>query len=162
MDSSRTPFIGNKTNLKRYYHNTPFFNHLFSPKKTPYQSTYHRNALLPIESVLSQSIHHRSAFNLKTKRHQAIWLLLDGCLAILLILNKSKKVKRLLIGWLLLGWLLLRWLFLGWLLLGWLLLRWLLLTFNLCKTPLGETGCLSNFLGYLFTSPAFHPGFSDL
>ena len=37
------------------------------------------------------------------------------------------------------GWLLLRWLLLGWLLLG-----WLLLTFSLNKTPLGETGCLSN------------------
>ena len=46
--------------------------------------------------------------------------------------------------WLLLGWLLLKWLLLGWLLLGLLLLRWLLLTFNLNKTPLGETGCLSN------------------
>ena len=31
-----------------------------------------------------------------------------------------------------------------WLLLGWLLLGWLLLIFNLNKTPLGETGCLSN------------------
>ena len=37
------------------------------------------------------------------------------------------------------GWLLLRWQPLGWLLLG-----WLLLTFSLNKTPLGETGCLSN------------------
>ena len=36
------------------------------------------------------------------------------------------------------------WLLLGWLLLGWLLLGWLLLIFNLNKTPLGETGCLSN------------------
>ena len=27
---------------------------------------------------------------------------------------------------------------------GWLLLGWLLLIFNLNKTPLGETGCLSN------------------
>ena len=27
---------------------------------------------------------------------------------------------------------------------GWLLLRWLLLIFSLNKTPLGETGCLSN------------------
>ena len=32
----------------------------------------------------------------------------------------------------------------GWLLLGWLLLGWLLLIFSLNKTPLGETGCLSN------------------
>ena len=32
----------------------------------------------------------------------------------------------------------------GWLLLGWLLLGWLLLIFHLDKTPLGETGCLSN------------------
>ena len=39
------------------------------------------------------------------------------------------------------------WQLLGWLLLGWLLLGWLLLIFNLNKTPLGETGCLSNFLG---------------
>ena len=30
------------------------------------------------------------------------------------------------------------------------------------KTPLGETGCLSNILGYLSMSPALHPGFSDL
>ena len=30
------------------------------------------------------------------------------------------------------------------LLLGWLLLGWLLLIFNVNKTPLGETGCLSN------------------
>ena len=37
------------------------------------------------------------------------------------------------------GRLLLRWLILGWLLLG-----WLLLIFSLNKTPLGETGCLSN------------------
>ena len=28
------------------------------------------------------------------------------------------------------------------------------------KTPLWETGCLSNFLGYL--SMSLHPGFSDL
>ena len=27
---------------------------------------------------------------------------------------------------------------------GWLLLGWLLLIFTLNKTPLGETGCLSN------------------
>ena len=27
---------------------------------------------------------------------------------------------------------------------GWLLLGWLLLIFSLNKTPLGETGCLSN------------------
>ena len=32
----------------------------------------------------------------------------------------------------------------GWLLLTWLLLAWLLLIFSLNKTPLGETGCLSN------------------
>ena len=38
----------------------------------------------------------------------------------------------------------LRWLLLGWLVLGWLLFRWLLLIFNLNKTPLVETGCLSN------------------
>ena len=31
----------------------------------------------------------------------------------------------------------------------------------LCKTPLGETGCLSIFLGYLSMSPALHSGFSD-
>ena len=31
-----------------------------------------------------------------------------------------------------------------WLLLRWLLLGWLLLTFSLYKTPIGETGCLSN------------------
>ena len=31
----------------------------------------------------------------------------------------------------------------------------------LFKTPLGETGCLSIFLGYLSMSPALHPGFSD-
>ena len=30
------------------------------------------------------------------------------------------------------------------------------------KTPLRETGCLSNILGYLSMSPALHPGFSDL
>ena len=42
------------------------------------------------------------------------------------------------------GWLLHGWLLLGWLFLGWLLLRWLLLIFSLNKTPLGETGCLSN------------------
>ena len=34
--------------------------------------------------------------------------------------------------------------------------------FLLDKTPLGETGCLSNFLGSLSMSPALHPGFSDL
>ena len=50
----------------------------------------------------------------------------------------------LLLGWLLLGWLLLGWLLLGWLLLGWLLLGWLRLIFSFNKTPLGETGCLSN------------------
>ena len=32
---------------------------------------------------------------------------------------------------------------------------------NLDKTPLGETGCLSNFLGSLSISPALHPDFSD-
>ena len=56
------------------------------------------------------------------------------------------------------GWLLLRWLLLGWLLLG-----WLLLIFSLNKTPLGETGCLSNPYFLLtgcsciqfFDSPAF-------
>ena len=42
------------------------------------------------------------------------------------------------------------------------LLGWLLLIFNLNKTPFGETGCLSNFLGSLSMSPALHPGFSDL
>ena len=36
------------------------------------------------------------------------------------------------------------WLLLGWLLLEWLLLGWLLLIFNLNKTPLGGTGCLSS------------------
>ena len=30
------------------------------------------------------------------------------------------------------------------------------------KTPLEETGCLSNFQGYLSMSPALHSGFSDL
>ena len=34
--------------------------------------------------------------------------------------------------------------------------------FLLDKTPLGETGCLSNLLGSLSMSPALHPGFSDL
>ena len=34
--------------------------------------------------------------------------------------------------------------------------------FLLDKTPLGETGCLTNFLGSLSMSPALHPGFSDL
>ena len=52
--------------------------------------------------------------------------------------------RWLLLGWLLLGWLLLGWLLLRWLLFGWLLLGWLLLIFSLNKTPLGETGCLSN------------------
>ena len=47
-------------------------------------------------------------------------------------------------GWLLPRWPLPGWLLLGWLLLGWLLLGWLLLIFSLNKTPLGETGCLSN------------------
>ena len=72
-----------------------------------------------------------------------------------------------------------RWLLLGWLLLRWLLLRWLLTlskSKNDCcfadfgqvrkqpynKTPLGETGCLSYFLGYLSMLPALHPSFSDL
>ena len=35
------------------------------------------------------------------------------------------------------------------------------IVFLLDKTPLGETGCLSNFLGSLSMSPAHHPGFSD-
>ena len=66
------------------------------------------------------------------------------------------------------------WLVLGWLHLRWLLLEWLLL--NCCKlykvktaiiklyskTPLGDTGCLSNFLGYFSLPLAFLPGFSDL
>ena len=30
------------------------------------------------------------------------------------------------------------------------------------KTPLGETGCLSSFLGYFFMPPIFHPGSSGL
>ena len=34
--------------------------------------------------------------------------------------------------------------------------------FLLDKTPLGENGCLSNFLGSLSMSPALHRGFSDL
>ena len=82
----------------------------------------------------------------------------------------------LLLGWLLLRWLLLGWLFLGWLLLGWLLLRWLLLGLLLLvdghfwqvknlpcsKTHIGETGCRSNFLGYLSMSLAVCTGFSDL
>ena len=34
--------------------------------------------------------------------------------------------------------------------------------FLLDKTPLGETGCLNNFLGSLSMSLALHPGFSDL
>ena len=40
---------------------------------------------------------------------------------------------------------------------GWLLLRWLLLTFSLCKTPLGETGCLGNpyFTHWLPEHPVF-------
>ena len=41
-------------------------------------------------------------------------------------------------------------------------IKWLLLTLSLCKTPLGETGCLSIFLGYLSMSPALHLGFSEL
>ena len=56
-------------------------------------------------------------------------------------------LRWLLLRWLLLGWLLFGWLLLGWLLLEWLLLRWLLPIFSLNKTPLGETECLSNFLG---------------
>ena len=55
----------------------------------------------------------------------------------------------LLLGWLLVGWLLVGWLLLGWLLLGWLLLGWLILIFSLNKTPLGETGCLSNPSSFL-------------
>ena len=54
------------------------------------------------------------------------------------------------------------WILMGWLVFGWLLLGWLLLIFNVNKTPLGETGCLSNFLGSLSMSPALHPGFSSL
>ena len=54
--------------------------------------------------------------------------------------------KWLPLGWLIFRWLLFGWLLLRWLLLEWLLLRWLLLTFNLNKTPLGETGCLPYFL----------------
>ena len=72
-----------------------------------------------------------------------------------------------------------RWLLLGWLLLRWLLLGWLLTLsksknddcladfgqvqkqpYN--KTPLGETGYLSYFLGYLSMPPALHPSFLDL
>ena len=34
--------------------------------------------------------------------------------------------------------------------------------FLLDKTPLGDTGCLSKFLGSLSMSPAHHPSFSDL
>ena len=66
------------------------------------------------------------------------WLLLRWLLFGWLLLG------CLLLGWLLLGWQLLRWLFLVGLLPGWLPLRWLLLIFNLNKTSLGETGCLSN------------------
>ena len=39
----------------------------------------------------------------------------------------------------------------GSLLIKWLVLRWTLLTFNLNKTPLGETECLGNT--YFFDSP---------
>ena len=49
-----------------------------------------------------------------------------------------------------LWWLLLGWLSLKWMLLRWLFLRWLLLTFNLNKTPLGETRYLGN-LYFLLT-----------
>ena len=41
----------------------------------------------------------------------------------------------------------------GWLLLRWLLLGWLRLIFSLNKTPLGETGCLSNPYFLLTGSP---------
>ena len=72
---------------------------------------------------------------------------------------------------------------LNWLLLGWLFLGCLFLVDDrfgqvkidghfsdfeqiknlpYSKTPLGETGCLRNFLGYLSTSLALHHGFSDL
>ena len=37
-----------------------------------------------------------------------------------------------------------------------------IVNFLLDRTPLGETACLSNFLGSLSMSPALHPGFSDL
>ena len=64
--------------------------------------------------------------------------------------------------------------YLFWLVLGWLHLRWLLL--NCCKlykvktaviklyskTPLRDTGCLINFLGYFSLPLAFLPAFSDL
>ena len=41
---------------------------------------------------------------------------------------------------------------------GWGLLRWLLLTLGLCKTPLGETGCLGNPY-FLFCWVTKHPVF---
>ena len=40
--------------------------------------------------------------------------------------------------------------------------KWLLLTLNTNKIPVGETGCLSNFLGYFSKPPALRPFFSDL
>ena len=88
------------------------------------------------------------------------WLLFNACL---LTLNKSKnscyfadfgQVKKISGCFTVFGqfkkvkWLLFRWLLLRWLLLRWLLLEWVLLTFSLCKNPLGEAGCLSNFFVY--------------
>ena len=66
---------------------------------------------------------------------------------------------KLLLRWLLLGLLLLRWLLFKWLSLIWLFLRWLLLRSSLCKTPLGETGCLGNpyFLFYWLPNIQFTP-----
>ena len=58
---------------------------------------------------------------------------------IVILLNLSKPKKLIVILLTLVGWLLLEWLLHGWLLLG-----WLLRMFSLCKTPLGETGCLGN------------------
>ena len=67
-----------------------------------------------------------------------------------------------------------KWLFLWWLLLGWLITLSIsrntshfdefeqVKNLPYSKTPLEETGCLSNFLAYLSMSPALHPGFSDL
>ena len=85
-------------------------------------------------------------------------------------------------GWLLPRRLLLRNLLLRELLLGWLLLAdshfadfrqvsqnwWSFWWFSASQnwsyseTPLGETWCLGNFLGYLTMPPALHPGSSDL
>ena len=95
------------------------------------------------------------------------WWLLFGWLLLGWLLLRRLLLRWLLLRWLLLGWLLLRWLLLGWLILRWLLLRWLhlrwlplrwlLLTFSLCKTPLGETGCLGNlyFTHWLPKHPVF-------